>query len=269
MRKLFSLMLCAALLCTGIALAEPQVLTGKGQGYVGVIEVEVTLDGDKITDVKVINNSETPSVAGTALEQIPEAIKAANSAEVDVIAKATYTSKGIMAAVKNAIDPENNPYVDPNAAKEEAAAEDVAAAEAYIGFGLVNDIRKGPGADDTETQVWSINQVFANVLFDAEGKILYSYVDQLEVATPNYDGATMPHFTGFPGQSYNIDTDHDAKVDGTETATEESFLAQIASWQTKRERGTGYVMGTGTWDVQMDTFQKVFQGKTVEEVEAW
>ncbi|MBQ8537215.1 MAG: FMN-binding protein, partial [Clostridia bacterium] len=109
----------------------------------------------------------------------------------------------------------------------------------------------------------------ATTLFEAEGKIVDIYIDQLEVATPNYDGATMPHLTGVPGQSYNLDSDHDAKVDGTQTATEESFAAELKSWQTKRQRGSGYVMGTGTWDVQMDTFQKLFVGKTVEEVEAW
>ena len=41
--------------------------------------------------------------------------------------------------------------------------------------------------------------MFANVVFDGEGKILAIYVDQLEYATPNYDGAEMPHFSGWPG----------------------------------------------------------------------
>ena len=88
--------------------------------------------------------------------------------------------------------------------------------------------------------------------------------------TPNYDGASMPHFSGFPGQGgYNLDSDHDAKVDGKTEDTEENFAAEIASWQTKRERGADYVMGTGTWEEQMDKFQQLFVGKTVDEVEEW
>jgi hypothetical protein len=80
----------------------------------------------------------------------------------------------------------------------------------------------------------------------------------------------MPHFSGFPGQGgYNNDENHDAKVDGKTADTEENFIAEVNSWATKRDRGEGYVMNTGTWSKQMDTYQKLFVGKTVEEVEAW
>ena len=51
--------------------------------------------------------------------------------------------------------------------------------------------------------------------------------------------------------------------------TEENFAAEIASWQTKRERGADYVMGTGTWEEQMDKFEETFVGMTVDEVEDW
>jgi len=129
--------------------------------------------------------------------------------------------------------------------------------------------RLGPGKDDTETPVYSFNDVFAHTLFDQDGKILDLTVDILEVATPNYDGASMPHFTGFPGQSYNNDENHDEVVDGTLTATDDSFLAEVAGWATKRERGDGYVMGTGTWTDQIKKFEEIFVGMTVEEVEAW
>ena len=78
-------------------------LTGTADGFIGPITVEVTMDGDTITSVTVVDNSETLSIASGALEQIPEAIVAANSPDVDVVAGATYTSNGIMNAVKDAI----------------------------------------------------------------------------------------------------------------------------------------------------------------------
>src|SRR5690606_7758584 len=103
------------------------------------------------------------------------------------------------------------------------------------GFGIVSSPRTGPGKDDTGTQVWSINQVFANTLFDEEGRIISLYVDQLEIATPNYDGDGMPHFSGWPGQGgYNYDENHDGKVDGKTKDTEENFFAEIEGWKTKR-----------------------------------
>ena len=240
-------------------------LTGEGSGFGGPITVEVTMDGDTITSVTVVDNSETLSIASGALEQIPEAIVAANSPDVDVVAGATYTSNGIINAVKNALEGASSDTGDGG-----DTVEPVEAAEAYLGFGLANTVRMGPGSDDTGTPVYSINQVFANTLFDSEGRIVAIYVDQLEYATPNYDGSTMPHFSGWPGQGgYNNDANHDAVVDGTTPDTEEQFTSEVEGWVTKRDRGDSYVMGTGTWSEQMDTFQELFVGMTVDEIEDW
>ena len=244
-------------------------LTGTADGFIGPITVAVTMDGDTITAVEVISNSETIEIAGGALEQIPAAIVAANSPDVDVVSGATYTSNGIINAVKNALAGGGSSEPEPEATPEPTQEAQVAA-EAYQGFGLSNTVRMGPGSDDTGTPVYSINQVFANVVFDGEGKILAIYVDQLEYATPNYDGAEMPHFSGWPGQGgYNNDSNHDAVVDGTTPDTEEQFTEEVAGWATKRDRGETYVMGTGTWSEQMDAFQQLFVGKTVDEVEEW
>ena len=244
-------------------------LTGTADGFIGPITVAVTMDGDTITAVEVISNSETIEIAGGALEQIPAAIVAANSPDVDVVSGATYTSNGIINAVKNALAGGGSSEPEPEATPRPTQEAQVAA-EAYQGFGLSNTVRMGPGSDDTGTPVYSINQVFANVVFDGEGKILAIYVDQLEYATPNYDGAEMPHFSGWPGQGgYNNDSNHDAVVDGTTPDTEEQFTEEVAGWATKRDRGETYVMGTGTWSEQMDAFQQLFVGKTVDEVEEW
>ena len=244
-------------------------LTGTADGFIGPITVAVTMDGDTITAVEVISNSETIEIAGGALEQIPAAIVAANSPDVDVVSGATYTSNGIINAVKNALAGGGSSEPEPETTPEPTQEAQVAA-EAYQGFGLSNTVRMGPGSDDTGTPVYSINQVFANVVFDGEGKILAIYVDQLEYATPNYDGAEMPHFSGWPGQGgYNNDSNHDAVVDGTTPDTEEQFTEEVAGWATKRDRGETYVMGTGTWSEQMDAFQQLFVGKTVDEVEEW
>ncbi|MGM0420786.1 MAG: hypothetical protein ACQEQG_07280 [Bacillota bacterium] len=140
-----------------------------------------------------------------------------------------------------------------------------------LGFGLASNGRVGPGSDDTGTQVYSFNNVYASTLFDAEGRIAAIHVDELEVATPNYDGEGMPHFSGYPGQGgYNIDVDHDQQVEGKTIDTNDKFLAEVAAWETKRERGENYVMSElGTWTDQMDHFEETFVGMTVDEVEEW
>ena len=226
------------------------------------------MDGDKITAIDIVGEKETPNIGGTAMDQMKAKIVEKGSADVELISGATITAQGVIDAVKNAIDPTANPFTP----KEEKPAKETAAtsaAKAFQGFGLSVMSRNGPGKDSSDVGVYSINEVFAHVIFDDAGKILNVTIDQVEVATPNYDGEGMPHFTGFPGQSYNNDENHDEKVDGVLTATEESFAAEIASWKTKRERGESYVMGTGNWSEQMDTFQELFVGKTVEEVKEW
>ena len=265
MKKILSIALIAIMLMSMATLAQADALTGMAKGFGGELTVTVTTENGAITAVTVDSHNETPNIGTKAIDELPAKIVAANSADVDTVASATVTSKAIIAAVKNAIDPANNPYEAPAPVVIETQAAE--ASEAYIGLGVASAGRKGPGADDQGVQVWSFNQVIAAVVFDAEGRILLSNVDQLEVATPNYDGSTMPHFSGFPGQGgYNWDENHDAVVDGKTADTEEQFMAEIASWQTKRERGEGYVIGTGYWAQQMDKFQTVFAGKTVEEV---
>jgi uncharacterized protein with FMN-binding domain len=243
-------------------------LTGTGVGFGGgKITVTVTMDGDKIVSIVADGENQTEGIGTRALEELPGKIVEANSTEVDVIAGATVTSEGIIYAVNNALDPEKYPAPEDKSKKEPAS---ITAAKVYQGLGISNIARTGPGKDDQDVQVWSINTVVANTLFDENGKILSLYVDVLEVATPNYDGDGMPHFSGFPGQGgYNYDENHDGVVDSKTKDTEENFLAEVNSWVTKRDRGDSYVMNSGTWASQMDAYQDLFVGMTVDEVEEW
>ncbi len=84
--------------------AEEQVLRGEGQGYnpdVPIV-VEVTMVGDEITAIEIVEHEETPGLSDPAFEEIPDAIIAAQSSSVDVVSGATDTSNGIMEAVANA-----------------------------------------------------------------------------------------------------------------------------------------------------------------------
>ena len=181
---------------------------------------------------------------------------------VDVVAGATWSSNGALNAVRSALGLE----VENGSNSEQ---KEIAASGLSHGIGFASNGRLGPGKDDQEIGVYSINEVIAYVLFDDSGRILDLEVDQLEVATPNYDGEHMPHLSGFPGQSYNADQDHDEKVDTVLEQTEDSFLAEVNAWVTKRERGTTYKLGSGTWTEEMDLFEETFRGMTVEEVKQW
>jgi hypothetical protein len=141
----------------------------------------------------------------------------------------------------------------------------------YQGLGQIPSFRVGPGKDANGVQVYSFTYVTAEALFDESGKIINVYFDSMEVSTPNYDGESMPHFSGWPAiQGYNV-TDHaSTKVSGVSTNTDESIAAEVNGWKSKRERGDKYGMNyNNDWYKQANFYQEFFKGKTVAELEAW
>ena len=51
--------------------------------------------------------------------------------------------------------------------------------------------------------------------------------------------------------------------------TDDTFLAEIEGWKTKRERGSTYKLGSGTWQDEMNIFEEAFKGLTADEVSTW
>lgn len=146
-----------------------------------------------------------------------------------------------------------------------------ASTKLYQGLGKSSNFRVGPGKDSKGVDVYSINYVTASGVFDEEGRIVNLRVDALEVSTPNYDGASMPHFSGWPNtQGYNV-TDHESgEVVSISSNTVENISKEVGEWKTKRERGAAYGMNPrNEWDKQMDFYENYFRGKTVAEIEEW
>ena len=82
----------------------PGTYTGEGNGNNGIITVEVTVDEEKILAVNIVDHQETEGICDEALSQLPGAILAAQSANVDTVAGATMTSQGIIDAVNAALE---------------------------------------------------------------------------------------------------------------------------------------------------------------------
>ena len=77
--------------------AAATTLTGKGNGFGGVITATVTMEGDTITAVSFDGPDETENVGGAALSTLAEQIVAANGTEIDGVSGATYTTNGCKA----------------------------------------------------------------------------------------------------------------------------------------------------------------------------
>lgn len=74
------------------------------KGFGGDVEVSVTLDGDKITDIAVVGEKETEGIGTKAIEELPKMILESNSTDIDSIAGATITSDAIKEATNSAIN---------------------------------------------------------------------------------------------------------------------------------------------------------------------
>lgn len=85
------------------AAGEAKTLTGTAKGFGGDVTVTVTVNGDDITAVDAVGDSETQGIGSNAIEQLPALIVEADSTEVDAITGATVTSNAIKEAVNNAL----------------------------------------------------------------------------------------------------------------------------------------------------------------------
>jgi len=82
---------------------EDGTYEGSGTGFHGTIKVSVTVKDHKITAIDVLSSSDDASFFQRAKTGVIANILSAQSLNVDVVSGATYSSKGIIAAVKNAL----------------------------------------------------------------------------------------------------------------------------------------------------------------------
>lgn len=78
------------------------VYTGSGTGFSGTITVQVTVAGGKITAIQIVSSGDDAAYLSRAQAVIPSVI-AAQSTSVDTVSGATYSSKGILMAIHNAL----------------------------------------------------------------------------------------------------------------------------------------------------------------------
>lgn len=77
--------------------------TGTGTGFGGKMTVQVVVKNGKISTVKILNHKDGSSYISKA-KSILSAIVAKQSTNVDTVSGATYSSKGIIEAVRNALN---------------------------------------------------------------------------------------------------------------------------------------------------------------------
>ena len=81
----------------------PGTYSGEANGLNGPIKVEVKVDANKILEVKILEHKESPGISDNAMKNIPQSIVEYQSLNIDTVSGATYSSNGILEAVKNAL----------------------------------------------------------------------------------------------------------------------------------------------------------------------
>lgn len=77
-------------------------------GYGGDFIMSVTIKDDKINDVIVGENNETPSIGGVAIEQIIAQMKEKQDGDIETVSGATKTSQGMINAYEEILKSAKN-----------------------------------------------------------------------------------------------------------------------------------------------------------------
>ncbi|MCD7821208.1 MAG: FMN-binding protein, partial [Clostridiales bacterium] len=94
------------LLAQGIGDFEDGVYYGSGTGFSGITQVEVVVENRQIVQINILSYQDDDTFFNRARGVI-DAVLTAQTWEVDTVSGATYSSRGILEAVKNALSGTN------------------------------------------------------------------------------------------------------------------------------------------------------------------
>ena len=86
------------------------IYTGSADAFRGDVEVQVTVEKQKVTDISILSYCDTEEYFFRAAPAVIEQMKAEQSLNVDAVSGATYSSNGIIHAVANALEIPEDQY---------------------------------------------------------------------------------------------------------------------------------------------------------------
>jgi len=104
-------LIAVALLCAGCASSgrigetgfAPGEYEGTGRGYRGAIHVRLSVDAAGIEGIEITRHRESFFPGAAAMEALIEAVLESGWTDVDVVAGATFSSRGFLEAVEDAL----------------------------------------------------------------------------------------------------------------------------------------------------------------------
>ena len=86
------------------------IYTGSADAFRGDVEVQVTVEKQKVTDISILSYCDTEEYFFRAAPAVIEQMKAEQSLNVDAVSGATYSSNGVIHAVANALEIPEDQY---------------------------------------------------------------------------------------------------------------------------------------------------------------
>ena len=86
------------------------IYTGSADAFRGDVEVQVTVEKQKVTDISILSYCDTEEYFFRAAPAVIEQMKAEKSLNVDAVSGATYSSNGVIHAVANALEIPEDQY---------------------------------------------------------------------------------------------------------------------------------------------------------------
>ena len=165
------------------------VYTATANGFGGPVDVTLTVgDAGGITNVEITGDAETPDVGGAAIPTLASRILDAQSAEIDGVSGATFTSQAVLEAAANAIA---------QASGQEVMAAPKAEGDNLFIPGTYTGSSKGFGGDVDVTVTVSEKSIDALTIDGSHeteniGSFAVDMLDDriLEAQTPNVDALT-------------------------------------------------------------------------------
>ncbi|MCL2374644.1 MAG: FMN-binding protein [Treponema sp.] len=162
------------------------VYSGIGDGYLGDIHVEVAIQDNAIVGIQVISHSDSPPFANSVFAGLIPEIMARQITGVDLTSGATYTARGLVSGIENALV---------------AAGENLAA----LRTGIRGQLSFAAGTYRAVAAGY-YDDIVVEVVFDASSIVSIAVVEHGD--TPMFAnmafGAMIPAMLA--AQSYDVDT---------------------------------------------------------------
>lgn len=178
------------------------VYVGSSRGYGGAVRVQVTMENGSITEVEILDASHETRQFLRRAKRLLTTVMEAQSWEVDAISEATYTSRGILGAVQNALTGEvvNNPLPPQPEPATPLVVEEFTAPSTYLD-GIYTAEAMGFEGEITVQVTVAEDKITDIILLSAEDE--EEYLSQAKQVIPAILEGQSPNVDAVSGATYS------------------------------------------------------------------